>query len=125
MMKPGAEGVRALLAAGLALLAVHEVAEEVLERRAGRQDRAHAVLDLGDVGRRGDVHHRGAQPVGELGEAFGDEARAGVDAEGGGGVRGASWAATGWQKPTASASAQAAMSGRLAGGAGRARTGMP
>ena len=58
---------------------VHEVAEEVLERRAGRQHRAHAVVHLGDVGGGGDVDHRRAQPVGELGEALRHEARAGID----------------------------------------------
>ena len=55
----GAEGVRALLAA-LAGLAVHEVAEEVLERRARRQDRTHAVVDAGHHRRRGDVDDGGS-----------------------------------------------------------------
>ena len=76
-----AQRVRPLLPARLAVLALHEVAEEVLERRAGGQDRAHAVGDLGDGRGGGDVDHRRAQPVGELGEALRHEARSGIDRE--------------------------------------------
>ena len=74
MMKPEPSALERCCGRGAPGLAVHEVAEEVLERRAGRDHRAHAVVDVGDGGRGGDVDDRRAQPVGEVGEALRDAA---------------------------------------------------